>query len=104
LNVANALTVFRLLLVPVFGYFLYIENYPLAVLLFLCSGLTDILDGYIARKYKTVTAFGKLADPIADKIMLITALILLSTQNIIIFPVTIIVVVKVLMRKQGFLF
>jgi cardiolipin synthase len=94
LNAANVLTVFRLLLVPVFGYFLHMENYQLAVFLFLFSGLTDILDGYIARKYKMVTAFGKLADPIADKLMLITALILLSSQNIIFSPVTIIVAVK----------
>jgi cardiolipin synthase len=94
LNAANVLTVFRLLLVPVFGYFLHMENYQLAVFLFLFSGLTDILDGYIARKYKMVTAFGKLADPIADKLMLITALILLSSKNIIFSPVTIIVAVK----------
>jgi cardiolipin synthase len=94
LNAANVLTVFRLLLVPVFGYFLHMENYQLAVFLFLFSGLTDILDGYIARKYKMVTAFGKLADPIADKLMLITALILLSSKNIISSPVTIIVAVK----------
>lgn len=101
MNTANSLTVLRLLLVPAFGYFLYMENYSLAVFLFLVAGFTDILDGHIARKYNMVTVFGKTADPIADKLMLITALILLSTQNIIVSPVAIIVVVKEVLMGIG---
>lgn len=101
MNIPNTLTVIRLLLIPVFGYFLFIQNYRLAILLFLISGLTDILDGYIARKYEMITSFGKLTDPIADKLMLITALILLSSQNIILSPVAIIVVAKELLMGIG---
>lgn len=78
MNVPNILTVLRFLLVPVFAYFLSTRQYLAAVILFLAGGLTDVLDGYIARKYNLVTAWGKIADPMADKLMQMTALVILS--------------------------
>lgn len=78
MNVPNILTVIRLLLIPVFAYYLWQGSYVVAVVIFLLAGLTDILDGFIARKYNLVTPWGKLADPLADKLMQITALVILS--------------------------
>ncbi|NJD04087.1 MAG: CDP-diacylglycerol--glycerol-3-phosphate 3-phosphatidyltransferase [Ruminiclostridium sp.] len=78
MNVPNILTVVRFLLIPVFAYFLWQGDYYTSVFLFLLAGLTDVLDGFIARKYNLITPWGKLADPLADKLMQITALIILS--------------------------
>lgn len=73
LNIPNALTLSRLLLVPVF--ILVFLNYgPYALIVFSAAAITDILDGYIARKNNLVTTFGKIADPAADKFMTITVL------------------------------
>lgn len=94
MNIPNILTAIRLLLIPVFGYYLYYEQYVIAVTLFILGGITDVLDGYIARKYNMITSFGKVADPIADKLMQVTALVLLTIQNVIPIVILIIVVAK----------
>jgi len=94
LNIPNFITALRFLLVPVFGYFLINENYKVAVAIFLLAGLTDILDGYIARKYSMITSFGKLADPVADKLIQVTAVFILTLQGIIPLPILVIVLSK----------
>jgi len=84
LNVANALTVLRLLLVPVFGAFLLtgdgqVTHWRLAAaLVFVAASFTDRFDGQIARRHNLITAFGTVADPIADKALMGTALVALS--------------------------
>ncbi|MEO3810050.1 CDP-diacylglycerol--glycerol-3-phosphate 3-phosphatidyltransferase [Sphaerisporangium sp. B11E5] len=80
-NVANVLTVLRLLVVPVFvaGMFLDGPGWRYAALvIFLFASLTDQLDGWLARRYGLVTDFGKIADPIADKALIGAALVTLS--------------------------
>ena len=94
MNIPNILTLIRFLLVPVFGYYFYKEQFHIAVFLFLLASLTDILDGYIARKYNLVTSWGKLADPLADKLMQITALVFLVIKDRIPSVVLIIVAAK----------
>lgn len=82
--VPNVLTTIRLLLVPVFirVYFSSVPNHRLwALSIFLFAGLTDILDGYIARKYNAVTKIGTAIDPLADKLMLLAALGSLFLDN-----------------------
>ena len=77
MNLPNKLTVFRMLLVPVFVILMYINmpyNYLLALIVFVLAAITDALDGKIARKYNLITDFGKLMDPLADKILVIAAL------------------------------
>ena len=72
-NLPNALTVLRLVLVPLFGWLLLRDDGTnatsriLAAVVFLIASLTDLADGEIARRQNTVTSFGKIADPIADK-------------------------------------
>jgi cardiolipin synthase len=93
-NIPNILTAIRFVFVPFFAYYLYNEQYTVAVVLFLLAGITDVLDGVIARKFNMITSFGKLADPLADKMMQLTALTILTIQEIIPLPVLIIVVAK----------
>lgn len=94
LNLPNILTVIRLLLVPVFSLLFVMGNYIGAVIVFVFCGITDIVDGYIARKYSMVTPFGKLMDPVADKILQVTALVLLTWKDLIPLPVVLAVSLK----------
>ncbi|WP_010247394.1 CDP-diacylglycerol--glycerol-3-phosphate 3-phosphatidyltransferase [Acetivibrio cellulolyticus] len=101
MNIPNILTVIRFFLVPAFGYCLYNEQFIAAVVLFVVACITDMLDGMIARKYNLITSFGKLADPLADKLMQLTALTILSIQEIIPLPVLIIVLAKEIFMILG---
>jgi CDP-diacylglycerol--glycerol-3-phosphate 3-phosphatidyltransferase len=78
MNLANKLTLFRLALVPVFMVFTVIDNVwtrIFALFIFIVASLTDLYDGYIARKYGEVTDFGKFMDPLADKFLISAAFI-----------------------------
>ncbi len=93
LNVPNLLTIARLFMVPIFGYLiLAIEQTDTAQWasagVFLIAAVTDLIDGVWARRYGLVTNFGKIADPIADKALIGTALIALSIQGEIAWWVT----------------
>lgn len=80
LTIPNLLSLLRILMIPVIVW-LYIKNeYNLAVLFVLLSGITDVADGIIARKCNMVSDFGKILDPIADKLTQITLIICLSTK------------------------
>jgi len=80
MNLPNALTSIRILLIPVF-ILLFLSPGPLrsvgAAVIFAIAALTDLLDGYLARRWKQITRLGKLLDPIADKLLILSALILL---------------------------
>ena len=81
-TVPNILTILRLLLVGVFLYlFLGAENYVAAVVVYCVAAGTDVVDGYIARHYNQITDFGKVMDPLADKLMLISALLCLTISG-----------------------
>lgn len=78
MNLANKLTLLRLILVPVFITFTIIDNVWMrlfALLIFIAASLTDLYDGYFARKYGVVTDFGKFMDPLADKFLISAAFI-----------------------------
>lgn len=82
MNLPNKLTVLRVLLVPVFILFLLVSNNTditffriLPLLIFVGAAITDTMDGYIARKHKLITDFGKFMDPLADKLLVCAALI-----------------------------
>ncbi len=74
-NVPNVLTMLRLLLIPVFAGLFIAGQKKWALVVFCVASITDYLDGYLARKNNQVTAFGKLMDPLADKLMVCTALL-----------------------------
>jgi len=81
LNLPNALTLIRILLVPVLVVALTVETPggdTIAAIVFAVAALTDGLDGYIARSRQSVTTFGKVMDPVADKLMVAAALIVLT--------------------------
>jgi CDP-diacylglycerol--glycerol-3-phosphate 3-phosphatidyltransferase len=82
MNIANKLTLLRIALVPVFIVAFYLDkgywNYYVAALIFIGASLTDLFDGALARKRNIVTKFGKLIDPIADKLLVCSAFILLT--------------------------
>ena len=82
MNLPNKLTLFRVILIPFFVFFLlapYFEGYGnyIAVAIFIIASITDFLDGKIARKYHLVTNFGKFMDPLADKLLVCSAMICL---------------------------
>ena len=80
-NLPNALTILRLCLVPVYGVVFFLgHKYP-ALIIFLTASLTDMLDGIIARRCNLVTDFGKLMDPLADKIMVLAAMLSMTVGN-----------------------
>lgn len=94
MNIPNILTVFRILLIPVFIILFNKGMYYHAIGVYLIAGITDVLDGYIARKCHIVTDFGKLADPLADKLMQITALVVLTVHGFIHIVVVAVVALK----------
>src|SRR3954466_1288089 len=83
LNVPNALTVLRILLVPVLVVALVDETSSdwLPAGVFAAASLTDAIDGYIARSRRQITTFGKLMDPVADKLLIIAALVVLVSLH-----------------------
>lgn len=81
MNLPNALTVLRMALIPVFSW-LYFQGHQCAALaVYVLAALTDALDGYLARRLKQITAFGKLMDPLADKLMQLTMLFCLTSTG-----------------------
>jgi cardiolipin synthase len=78
MNLPNTLTVFRILLIPFFLGFLIYERYGAALMALIIAGITDILDGVIARMANQRTNLGAHLDPLADKLLLISAFVTLS--------------------------
>lgn len=110
INLPNKLTIIRVLLVPIFVMLfvisksdtniIYINNYNisffrlLSLILFIIASITDYFDGIIARKYNLITNIGKLMDPLADKILVVSALMLLSDIKLFSVVFVIIVVIR----------
>lgn len=82
-HIPNILTLIRFVLIPVILNYLFKDNYIMAFVVLTISGLTDVLDGYIARKFNFITNFGKLIDPLADKCTQILILATLVLKHII---------------------
>ena len=79
MNLPNKLTILRLILIPFYIFFLMTDFFPftshVATVIFIAACLTDTFDGIIARKYNLITNFGKFADPLADKILVVSAMV-----------------------------
>ena len=99
MNLPNKLTILRTLMIPVFLFFLltdYAGDYSkwIAVVVFILASLTDFLDGHIARKYNLVTNFGKFMDPLADKLLVCSAMIALVGMHRLSSIVAIIIIAR----------
>ncbi len=96
-NAPNVLTLLRILLIPVF-VIIYFTNIPdwnvVAAIIFIVAAITDWLDGYLARKYDLVSNFGKLWDPIADKLLVLAALLVIMDWGKIGLVVVLIIVAR----------
>ena len=112
MNIPNSLTVFRLFLIPVFILVFFLSsptNLLLSVCVYLLAGLTDVLDGFIARKFNLITDWGKAADPFADKLMLLTVLACLVVGHylplwvllIVLFKESLMIIVGLRLYKKG---
>ncbi len=95
MNLPNKLTVFRVILIPVFIFFMLVPDIPggkwYALIFFCLASVTDFFDGYLARKNNLVTDFGKFMDPLADKLLICSAIIALCSNGR--FPAWIVIVI-----------
>jgi cardiolipin synthase (CMP-forming) len=80
----NALTIFRMVLIPIFVSLLFYQRSVWALVVFVMAGITDGLDGLLARRFDQQSHLGTILDPIADKLMLVTAFVVLSMKGV--FP------------------
>ena len=95
MNLPNKLTMLRIFLIPFFVFFMLTNFVPysalIALAIFIAASLTDMLDGKIARKYNLITNFGKFMDPLADKLLVCSAMICLIPMNLL--PAWIVIVI-----------
>ena len=101
MNLPNFLTLIRFLLVPVMTIFLVKQNFTIAITSYILAGITDVLDGYIARKYNLITKLGKILDPMADKLLQFSALVGLWIIEVIPFWITLIFFLKEIFMGLG---
>jgi len=107
MNIPNSLTVMRFFLVPVFIGLFFSEldgRLIYSFTVFIIAGITDVLDGYIARKYELITTFGTVMDPLADKLMLLTVLGCYTIAKMIPPWIIIVILIKELLMIMGGLF
>ena len=85
MNLPNKITLSRIFMIPVFVLFFFLDlvpfHYGIAAIIFALAACTDFVDGYIARKYHLVTNLGKFLDPIADKVLVSTAMLLILVMK-----------------------
>ncbi|MDD4080690.1 MAG: CDP-alcohol phosphatidyltransferase family protein [Eubacteriales bacterium] len=94
LNVPNALTVLRLFLIPAVCRLIHEDRMMPALGIFALASLTDVVDGYIARKYQLITDFGKLMDPLSDKLMVMAVMVSLGLKGIAPLAAIVILLIK----------
>ena len=98
LNTPNKLTLLRICLVPIFVLFLLWTNFPYhfiwALLIFIAASVTDAIDGHLARKHHLITDFGKFLDPLADKILVVSALVCFVEMGLCSAVVVVIVIAR----------
>jgi CDP-diacylglycerol--glycerol-3-phosphate 3-phosphatidyltransferase len=103
-NIPNVLTMLRLILVPVFALLFIQGHRKAALVVFIVASLTDLLDGFLARKLNQITDFGKLFDPLADKLMVVTAMVCQAIAGVFPWAAIIVVGAKELVMLLGGLF
>ena len=112
ITIPNILSFFRICLIPVLVWlYCFKDDYLLTVIIFILSGITDVVDGFIARRFDMISDFGKAFDPVADKLTQITMLFCLVTRfELLLIPLVILIIKEVLaaimnmitLEKAGF--
>lgn len=101
MNIPNLLTLLRFILIPVMSIFLFKQELLLALIIYVIASITDIIDGFVARKFNMITNLGKVLDPLADKLLQFAALIGLSYIGIIPYWIVIIFTTKEILMGLG---
>lgn len=102
-QIPNILTLIRIAACPVLVLLLHDRNYQMALALFLAAGITDGLDGYIAKRFNYISKFGSVLDPVADKLLIASAYIMLAMLGDIPFWLLIVVMFRDLVIVAGYL-
>jgi cardiolipin synthase len=93
-NVPNVLTLLRVSAAPLLAYFLLSSHYTSALYTFAAAALTDMLDGFVARHFNRTTEFGAALDPLADKLITLTCLLILTFQTLVPLWLALVMVVR----------
>lgn len=100
-DIPNVISLVRILLVAPIAYYLWIQDYSIALLLFLVGGLSDGLDGFLARRYQWQTPLGVILDPMGDKLMMLAAYLLLGWHGILPWWLVSVVILRDLILVVG---
>lgn len=103
-NVPNILTIIRIILIPFFVFLFFSDlphNMSFALVIFIIAGMTDVLDGFIARRFNLVSDVGKVLDPLADKMMLLSVLICLTSTGLVPLWILILIMLKEMVMIYG---
>ena len=101
-NIPNLLSILRIIIIGPFVYYFLKDDYLMAAIMIAISGLSDMFDGYIARKFNQITKLGAMLDPVADKITLASVVICMCIKIPVIMPIIIILLIKeILMLLAG---
>lgn len=103
MTIPNIITIIRILLVPVFVTYLYSKHIIAAFVILIISGISDVVDGYIARKYNMITKLGTILDPAADKLMQFTVFTCLAVYDLIPSWLVVLLFVKEIIMGIGML-
>ncbi|MBI5232765.1 MAG: CDP-diacylglycerol--glycerol-3-phosphate 3-phosphatidyltransferase [Deltaproteobacteria bacterium] len=103
MNIPNTLTVVRILLTPLFVAFVAYDNIMAAAIVFALAGITDALDGFIAKMFSQTTKFGANMDPVADKFLLVSAFIALGLKGIVPLWLMVLVILRDITILSGVL-
>jgi len=101
MNLPNILTMIRFALIPIMVYLLALEQYWQGIAIYTLASITDVLDGYIARKYNLITPLGKILDPTADKLLQFSALIMLNIKTGLPIWITVVFFAKEILMAIG---
>jgi len=101
LNIPNALTILRIILVPLLAFLLIHEEYRAAIWVLLVAGLSDALDGAIAKRFNLMTELGSLLDPLADKALVVTSILALAWKGLLAWWLTEVIIARDLVILGG---
>jgi cardiolipin synthase len=101
MNIPNTITVLRIMMVPVLVYLLLYREYRAAIWVLLAAGLSDVLDGFIARRFNLCTDLGSILDPLSDKLLVVSTVLALAWRGLLPIWLTVVVVMRDLIIVGG---